>query len=48
MNENDQDANQSVIGFKLAKKSDDCQEIQIYLTSVADEDEDELEENQKY
>ena len=48
MNQSDQDTNQSVIGFKLAKKLEDCQEIQIFLTSVADEDEDELEENQKY
>ena len=35
----------SVIGFKLAKTTDDCQSVQIYLTQITpEEDSDESEQ----
>ena len=38
------DSQSSVIGFKLAKTTNDCQSIQIYLTPIEmDEDNDESE-----
>ena len=38
------DSQSSVIGFKLAKTTNDCQSIQIYLTPIEmDEDNDEGE-----
>ena len=39
------DSQSSVIGFKLAKTTNDCQSIQIYLTPIEmDEDNDEGEQ----
>lgn len=46
--ENDENIHQSsdaqVIGFKLAKQTDDCQGIQIFLLKVEDVQDDDADE----
>lgn len=42
--ENIQSSDAQVIGFKLAKQTDDCQGIQIFLLKVEDVQDDDADE----
>ena len=43
--ENIQSSDAQVIGFKLAKQTDDCQGIQIFLLKVEDVQDDDADED---